>query len=281
MASIHHKQSGMKPSYRVVLESSEIDSASSADTRREFSIRGTSYTVIDSASNALINAAHTVIKSGGTAAVIDSTRVIPEAMFFDMDATVIAEESLVEIAKAAGKEREIAELTEKAMAGGMDFKESLRLRLGILKGLRRDQVLAIKPTFNDGIKDLTTWCHDHKIPIFLISGGFVDLAGPVAEILGFKEFKANRFAWNGDLMAGHVEGDIIDGLAKKSAVEHWCKQYGFNPSHCVAVGDGANDLPMMELVGLSVGFCPKKTLWAHLNVSNHTGDHRLLLECMT
>lgn len=222
--------------------------------------------------------AFSLIKSGMTAGVMPHQTLRPDAIFFDMDATVIAEESLVEIAKVAGKELEISQLTQQAMAGGMDFATSLRMRLSILKGLKREAVMGVKHTLNPGMNELATVCTENSIPMFLVSGGFVDLAEPIARSLGFKDFAANRFLWQGDELAGDIEGALIDGEGKLAAVRNWCRRYKFRSAHCIAVGDGANDLQMMNFCGASVGIKPKATLWPYLKMSNHVGDHRLLAE---
>jgi phosphoserine phosphatase len=275
MVTVHHQQSGLEQTVRVVVAASKLPK-SSPQPLREFHVGKDAFVIIHRASKELVDFVREEINHGHTAAIIPHALLKPSAMFFDMDATVIAEESLVEIAKTAGKEKEIETITTKAMAGGMDFKESLTLRLGMLKGLHRDHIHSIKPTINPGMSVLAGWCHDRNIPMFLISGGFIDLAGPVASELKFKDVKANRFAWDGDRMAGRVEGDIIDGDGKKSAVANWCQIHDLDIKKSIVVGDGANDLPMMSVGGLAVGFAPKKTLWPHLSVLNATGNHRFL-----
>ena len=275
MVTVHHQQSGLEQTVRVVVAASKL-TKSHSEPHREFRVGKESFVIIHRATSDLIDLARDEINHGHTAAIIPHALLRPSAMFFDMDATVIAEESLVEIARTAGKEKEIEAITTKAMAGVMDFKESLTLRLGMLKGLHRDQILSIKPTINSGMSVLADWCHDRNIPMFLISGGFVDLAGPVASELKFKDFKANRFAWDGDRIAGRVDGDIIDGEGKKLAVANWCQIHNLDIKKSIVIGDGANDLPMMSLAGLAVGFAPKKTLWPHLHVLNATGNHRFL-----
>jgi phosphoserine phosphatase len=267
---------------RVVIEPGKIEPQSNIDPSKLRPLKSgqKSFVVTDHPSSELISRARAEMSTGNSAAVIPLRLLCPDAIFFDMDATVIAEESLVELATVAGKEKEVLALTEKAMAGGMDFKESLRRRLAILSGLRRDQVLGIQPTINPGMKTLADWCHQHNIPIFLVSGGFVDLAEPVAKSLGFLDFKANRFAWKDDRLTGDVDGEIVDGRGKCEAISRWCTIHHLDPHLCVAVGDGANDLPMMAMCGLAVGFSPKKTLWSHLDVANHTGDHSFLVQCL-
>ncbi len=248
---------------------------------REILIQNQEFLIIDHASNHDVNVARILIQNGETAGWLASSFVYPEAIFFDMDATVIAEESLVEIARVAGKASEVEALTQKAMEGGMDFAASLRLRLGILKGMPRDLVLSVKAHLNPGIRELADAMHLRNVKLFLVSGGFMDLAKPVSDDLGFMALEANRFAWHGDKLAGDVEGPVIDADGKRRAVLSWCDKYSLDPRRCVAVGDGANDMKMMNVCGLAVGFMPKKALRDAITVCNATGDHRLLLELLT
>jgi phosphoserine phosphatase len=283
VVTVHHQQGRIVAPSRVVLESrSWQHSQPQAPTIGTwFRCAQREFIVIPDASPQLIDSAREAIMRGETAAVISHDIVRPKALFFDMDATVIAEESLVEIAKVCGKQEQIEELTQRAMAGGMDFKESLSQRLALLKGLTRDQVLSIQPTLCRGMTDIAQWSKEQQIPIFLVSGGFVDLAEPIAHQLGFRDFKANRFVWNEDTMAGHCEEPILDSRGKRDAVMAWCQHLAVSPRECIAIGDGANDRLMMEIAGLAVGFCPKKTLWPTLDVANHTGDHRFLIHCLS
>jgi phosphoserine phosphatase len=267
---------------RVIIEAKFFSASSpfATPSRREIKLAGRLFATTNDAAPELQKLAKNEILNGNSAAVIAPQLLRPEAIFFDMDATVIAEESLVEISKLAGKQKEVQDLTEKAMAGGMDFEESLRQRVAILAGLHRDQIHSIQPTINPGFQTLVEWCHGLKIPIFLVSGGFVDLAEPLATSFGFRDFKANHFAWKDDRLAGLAEGEIVDAKGKCEAIMQWCSIYNLNPTQCIAVGDGANDLHMMNLCGLAVGYSPKKNLWPHLDVANHTGDHRFLLACL-
>ena len=271
----------MTTTSRVILgEQTALGESLSPKPAAHFSINGETYYCFDQPSRDHISAARRAIDAGQSAGIIAGESQSPEAIFFDMDGTVIEEESLVEIAKSLKKEDEIDRLTELAMTGAMDFKTSLQARLRILKGLTRSQVLKIKPTLCTGILQFADWCHQHKIKIFLISGGFQELAAPVAKQLGCVDFLANRFSWDGDIMQGRIDGDIIDGQGKQLAVLSWIKTFGFQTSRTVVVGDGANDLLMMKASGLAVGFRPKPILWPDLQIANHTGDHRFLLESL-
>ena len=106
------------------------------------------------------------------------------------------------------------------------------------------------------------------------------MAEPIAKQLGCSDFLANRFAWEEDIMQGTTDGDIIDANGKQQAVINWTKSLDFQRSRTMVVGDGANDLLMMRVSGLAVGFRPKPVLWPELKIANHTGDHSFLLESL-
>jgi len=201
------------------------------------------------------------------------------AVFFDMDATVIREESLVALAAFAGVEKEVHEITERAMAGSLDFATALRERVVLLKGLDAAalSVLAGRLTLMPGIKTLVAGCRAAGIPCFMVSGGFVELAGPIANQVGFDGFHANRFAVHGGCLTGALDGPIVDARGKRDFVAATCRRLGVNLADVAAVGDGANDLQMLNLVGMPVGHQPKDVLLPHLHFANWLGDHRLLL----
>lgn len=269
----------MKEIARVILEEATARKQNlSLTTSTSFKIGTQTFYRINDPQKNLISAALKAISDGATAAVFTKESLQPDAIFFDMDGTIIEEESLVAIAKVVNKEQDVEHLTTLAMRGDMDFKTSLKERLRLLKGLTRSEILSIKPTICSGVPELFRWCKDNNIKLFLISGGFFELAEPLAKKLGCSNFLANRFAWQGDIMRGDVEGEIIDAEGKKEAVLNWIKENDISSERCLVVGDGANDLLMMKTCGLAVGFRPKPILWPHLNVANHTGDHRFLLE---
>lgn len=269
-------------SYRVILHDVSLQ-AFDIDTtlhQTKFSIGPDTFTVVDHAPEPFIQFSKEEIMRGKTAAVISHTMLRPSAVFMDMDATVIEEESLVEIGRAAGKLDEIQKLTEDAMSGSLDFKESLQRRLQILRGTHRSIVESIKPTIMSGMTHWSSWCHKHEIPMFLVSGGFLDIAGPVCRQLDFADFKANRLAWNDDHLSGWIEGAIVDANGKLNAIESWSKIHNLNLRNCLAVGDGANDIQMLSAVGLAAGMKPKPRLWPILDIANHTGDHRFMIHAL-
>ncbi len=203
-----------------------------------------------------------------------------KALFFDMDSTVIAEETIVVLADYAGMADRVDQITERAMAGELDFREALCERVALLKGLpeRILQDAFHRLTPNPGIKETVARFKARGVPCYLISGGFMELAEPLAQDLGFTGVKANRLGVRLGLLTGEVVGDIIDAAAKRQFLIATCTSLGISPDQVCAVGDGANDLPMMLAARYRVGYRPKSVLWPHLTGAIWHGDHRMLLE---
>lgn len=201
-----------------------------------------------------------------------------KAVFFDMDATVIEEESLVALSKAAGTEKEVARITTAAMGGAMDFGTALRERLALVSGLPVSKLedLATNLTLTPGIATFCQFCRSEGVPIFLISGGFTKIAGPLASSLGMADYCANELEERDGKLTGRWVGDLIDRRAKGLYVKNKCAEMGWQTGEVAVVGDGANDLDMMALAGVAVGFRPKQVLYPHVHGVDGIGDHRFL-----
>jgi phosphoserine phosphatase len=201
-----------------------------------------------------------------------------QAVFFDMDSTVIAQESIVELAAYAGKAEEVAHITERAMQGELDFKESLRARVATLKGLPETVFAEVgaRLTLMKGIQQLVGLCRELRVPTYMVSGGFIQLAEVVQKQIGFTGIRANILDVVGGHLTGHVRGEIVDADVKQRFLRETCKAIGVDPKHACAVGDGANDLKMMDAAGVAVGFMPKPVLIPHLHALNAVGDHAFL-----
>lgn len=214
-------------------------------------------------------------------AFIDSEMKI-KAIFFDMDATVIKEESIVELSRYAGTEEKVELITEKAMAGELSFEEALNERVGTLEGLSDDIFEKVFPklTLQPGAEELIKSFKDLSIPSFLVSGGFTQLAFPLIEKIGILEARANVLEVVNEKLTGKVKGQIIGAEEKKIFLEEMAKKHNFAPEETVAVGDGANDLKMLEKSRISVGFLPKDILIEHVDVLNRTGSHLFLLDIL-
>jgi phosphoserine phosphatase len=192
----------------------------------------------------------------------------------DMDSTMITVECIDELADYAGIKPEIAAITERAMAGELDFVEALRARVALLAGLAEDvitQCLAerVRPMAGAQIlvRTMASW-GAHNV---LVSGGFTSFTGPVAAMLGFPEVHANLLEIVDGTLTGALAGDIVDALTKKSVLESAVGALGISMNAALAVGDGANDLPMIAAAvagsGLGVGFHPRPKLAEAANFS--------------
>ena len=184
---------------------------------------------------------------------------------FDMDSTLINIECIDEVADAAGKKAEVAAITEAAMRGEItDFKDSLRRRLALLRGVPEaalEEVYAKRLQINPGVEKTAAAFKAAGIKLMLVSGGFTFFSDRVAKRLGFDFARANVLEIENGLLTGRVVqqawGDIVDGEEKKKMLLQTAAQLGLQPSQTIAVGDGANDLPMMSVAGLSVAYHAK------------------------
>lgn len=208
---------------------------------------------------------------------------------FDMDSTLINIECIDEIADCAGRKEQVAAITEAAMQGHItDYKESLRQRVALLKGVTEQhlhEVYEHRLQFNPGAKELIQECKKQGLATLLVSGGFTFFSDRVIKELGIDQAKSNLLEIkNGVLTGGITEqtwGDICDGEEKKKTILEVCQQLGIKPSQCIAVGDGANDLPMMSIAGLSVAYHAKPKVQAQAMVAINQGglDQIIQLFC--
>lgn len=180
----------------------------------------------------------------------------------DMDATMVAEETLDELAAHAGLKDKIAEITKRAMNGELDFKEAVKERVDLLKGLPLSALseTASKITYTNGGQELLKVLRANGVHCVLVSGGFNYFTSKVSETLGFNENHGNTLDVAGDALAGTVAEPILDKNFKKQCLEDTSKAHKIPLVQSIAIGDGANDLPMLETAGLGIGFQSKKVL---------------------
>ena len=180
-------------------------------------------------------------------------------MVFDVDSTLIQDEVIELLADQAGSRDQVAEVTERAMAGELDFAGSLIARVQTLAGLPETALdaafAAIRVT--PGAQELIDAIHQADGKVGAVSGGFNQLLDPLAKHLGLDFARANQLEILDGKFTGRVVGEIIDRPAKASALREWAAECGLDLSKTIAVGDGANDLQMMEVAGLSVAFNAK------------------------
>ena len=205
---------------------------------------------------------------------------------FDMDSTLINIECVDEIADAAGRKAEVAAITEAAMRGEIaDYKESLRQRVALLKGVsvnHMQQVLTERLRLNPGAADLVKACKVAGMKVLLVSGGFTYFTDHVRDLLGIDWTRSNVLEVADGLLTGRMVdqawGDICDGEEKRKTLLETCQQMGISPHQAIAMGDGANDLPMMGEAGLSVAYHAKPKVREQAMVAIDEGGLDRLLE---
>ena len=179
----------------------------------------------------------------------------------DMDSTLVTMETLDEIAGMAGLKAEVAAITEAAMRGEIkDFTESLTRRMALLKGVGEDLIERVyqeRLHLSPGAEILLAAAKAAGLKTMLVSGGFTHFTERLKERLGFDYAFANQFDIANQRLTGRVLGPIVDGAFKARAVQQCCQDIGCPPSQAIAIGDGANDLGMMAVAGLSVGYHAK------------------------
>lgn len=177
----------------------------------------------------------------------------------DADSTLIEDEVIELLADAAGSRSLVADLTDRAMRGELDFSESLRARVKTLAGLSTsvftEVARLIRPT--QGVHELINGLHALGSRVGVVSGGFHELLDPLAATMGLDHWRANRLEVDGGRLTGGLVGPIIDAAAKAGALREWAAAEGIALPQTVAVGDGANDLEMMGVAGLAIAFNAK------------------------
>lgn len=178
---------------------------------------------------------------------------------FDVDSTFIQQEAIELLAKRAGVLPEVTQITEFAMRGELDFAESLRARVSLLKGLSDDVIIEVQNEIKltDGAAELVHLLHSQGHSVSLVSGGFIDIIQPLVNDLSIQYFKANKLEIVDGYLTGQVVGSIIDRSAKATALREFAKASSVEMVNTVAIGDGANDLDMMAAAGTSIAFNAK------------------------
>jgi phosphoserine phosphatase len=177
----------------------------------------------------------------------------------DVDSTFIKQEAIELLAAKAGVLDQVSAITESAMRGELDFEQSLRTRVGLLKGLSESAITEVQNEIKltDGARDLVNTLHAKGHSVALVSGGFINIIKPMIESLSIRHYKANTLEIVGGVLTGELVGPIIDRAAKGAALLEFAKVCGVEIKNSVAIGDGANDLDMMALAGLSIAFNAK------------------------
>ena len=177
----------------------------------------------------------------------------------DVDSTLIENEVIELLASAAGSLNLVASITLAAMNGELDFEESLRSRVATLRGLPVSVFTDVAPLISvtKGVPEMIAAIRAAGGRTAVVSGGFHEVLDPIADFLGLDYWRANRLEVVDGVLTGALLGPVIDAEAKADTLQEWASDMGVPLRQTVAVGDGANDLPMMALAGLSVGFDAK------------------------
>jgi phosphoserine phosphatase len=197
----------------------------------------------------------------------------------DVDSTLIENEVIELLADAAGSREQVAAITASAMNGEVDFEQSLRARVATLEGLP-DSVLgevARMIAVTGGVTEMIAGVHEAGGRVGVVSGGFHELVDGLAEQLGLDYWRANRLEIADGRLTGRLTGPVVDAQAKAHTLREWAADFEVGLHQTVAVGDGANDLPMMAIAGLAVGFDAKAPVRDEAHVIMDTRDLSQLL----
>lgn len=207
---------------------------------------------------------------------------------FDMDSTLINIECIDEIAAEAGRKDEVAAITEAAMRGEIaDYKDSLRRRVALLAGLPEaalQKVYAERLQLNPGVETFVAACQAAGMKTLLVSGGFTFFSERIRQRLRLDFARANTLGVAQGRLTGTLFdrpwGDIVDGAEKRRVLLEVCELMGIEARQAIAVGDGANDLPMMAAAGLSIAYHPKPAVAEQAMIAIHSGGLDRALEVL-
>lgn len=196
-------------------------------------------------------------------------------MIADMDSTIIENECIDEIADVVGAGPAVAAITERAMRGELDFEDALRERVAMLKGLSEGRLQGVYDSrirLTKGARTLTGGLHAQGARCVLVSGGFTFFTSRVADAAGFDSHHANTLEIADGMLTGRVVEPILGADAKVKAMRHHMNDLEIGPESVLAIGDGANDVPMLKAAGLGVAFCPKPVAAAAADAVVETRD---------
>ena len=177
----------------------------------------------------------------------------------DVDSTFIQQEAIELLAAKAGVLEQVSAITASAMRGELDFEQSLRARVVLLKGLPASVIAEVQMeiSLTDGAQNLVETLHDKGHSVALVSGGFIDIIEPMIKTMAIKYYKANRLEILEGVLTGGLIGPVVDRAAKAEALIEFAVASAVSMDNTVAIGDGANDLDMMAVAGLSIAFNAK------------------------
>lgn len=183
-------------------------------------------------------------------------------LVMDVDSTLIREEVIDLLGEKAGQGQVISEITDRAMRGELDFSQALEQRVSLLKDLPTTIFENIRKTihFTDGAKELVTELHKRGYKIGVVSGGFHEIVDKLVDELKLDYACANRLEVSNGRLTGRTAGPIVTKETKVACLEKWAAENKLNLNQTIAMGDGANDLPMIHKAGIGVAFCAKSVV---------------------
>ena len=183
-------------------------------------------------------------------------------MVLDVDSTLIQQEVIELLANRVGVMPEVKKITDLAMAGHLDFEQSLVQRVSLLKGLSTDVFTEVRQEiqFTPGAMELVAAVHSLGGKVGAVSGGFSQVLDGLAEEIGLDYWLANELEVSSGLLTGLIVGAVVDAESKSRALTNWAKDAGIAIDQTIAIGDGANDIEMLKAAGLAIGFRPKEVL---------------------
>ena len=210
------------------------------------------------------------------------SREAKRLVLLDMDSTLIQQEVIDLLAKHAGKSDQVSEITAKAMAGELDFSEALAARVKLIAGLDESAIIDVRKeiSLTNGAEKLIQTLHKQGHKVGVVSGGFIDVIEPILKDLKIDYYRANKLEISGGKLTGKCVGEIIDRVAKYKSLVEFAEKEGVDLSQTVAIGDGANDLDMIEAAGLGIAFNAKPKVAAAAATTISTSDLSTVLLLM-
>ena len=206
----------------------------------------------------------------------------PGLVVTDVDSTLISQEVIEELAEAAGTREQVAEITSRAMNGELDFAQSLRERVATLAGVPEsvfgDVLTSITPT--EGARELIEAVHRCGGKFGIVSGGFEEVVAPLAASLGIDFYAANHLEVVDGVLTGRVLGRIVTSHVKVDCLRSWASALNLPLERTVAIGDGANDIPMMYEAGVGIAFCAKPAVRDQVSIQLNTPDLSLAITAL-
>jgi len=238
----------------------------------EYPVTAIEVTVSGVSDAALKQALAPISREIGVDVAVQSAATIRQGarlVVMDVDSTLIQDEVIDLLARQAGCEAAVAAVTERAMAGELDFADSLRERVAALRGTPQSALQQVSDSIRltPGARTLCRTLISLGYRLALVSGGFEEIVGPLAQQMGVHRYRANRLEVADGLLTGRVLAPIVDRAGKAAALREFAEEFGFDVTRTVAIGDGANDLDMLAAAGLGVAFNAKPAVAAAADAS--------------